>query len=610
MRRAVALACPLRALRCASLRALAAGGWLCLCVLALPAAAQTAAASSTTEPAEQIELRRAQTEPLQYTLPPIDPAQVPPPTKLDVRITLPVPDRWRIMESLGVKDQWWDPYNQNTIKGDKPFRPFSDWGPDWFLALGAVSDSLYEARRVPTPVGAQSAQGAGASNVFGRDSQYALVQTFIVSASIIKGNTTFKPQDYEFRFAGAFNFNQAHVEELRGINVNPQRGTVRDDSFFGVQEAFADVHLRNVSDNYDFDSMRLGIQPFNADFRGFLFNDAVFGARFFGNRHNNQWQYNLGWFKRFEKDTNSGLNDIRTLRADDTLVASAYRQDWPVPGHTTQATILYNMNREGEQRDFYDANGAQVRPSVIGDVRPHNYDVTYFGLNGDGHFGRWNLTSSLYLANGNSSYDPIAQKPQTIEALFAAAEVSRDFDWLRVRASALYASGDRNPFDSKSTGFDAILENPMFAGADTSYWIRQAVPLIGGGGVALSGRNGMLASLRSSKDQGQSNFVNPGLTLLGLGFDADVLPQLRLIGNVNRLQFDDTAVLRYLRNQANISRDIGTDFSLALQYRPYMTQNVVLNASMAWLEPGQGYRDLYATGERPYSFLFNLLLAF
>ena len=559
---------------------------------------------------EQIELRRPQSEPLIYNLPAIDPAQVAPPKAVDPRVSIPVPDRWRIVESLGVKDQWWDPYNQNTIKGDKPYQGFGDLGPDWFLDLGVVSDSLYESRRVPTPVGVLSASGTGANNVFGRDGQYALSQTLVVSASVIKGDTTFKPQEYEFRFAGAFNFNQTHADELGVINVNPDHGTVRNDSFFGVQEAYADVHLRNVSDYYDFDAVRVGIQPFNADFRGFLLNDAVFGARFFGNRDNNQWQYNLGWFKRFEKDTNSGLNDIRTLRADDTLVVSVYHQDWPVPGHTTQATILYNMNREGDQPDYYDTNGAQIRPAVIGDARPHNYDVAYFGLNGDGHFGRWNLTSSAYLATGNTTYDPIAQKPQTIEAMFAAAELSRDFDWLRVRASALYASGDKNPFDNKATGFDAILENPQFAGANTSYWIRQALPLIAGGGVTLSGSNGVLPDLRSSKDQGQSNFVNPGLNLLGIGFDADLLPQLRLIGNVNQLQFDDTAVLRYLRNQASIARDIGTDISVALQYRPYMTQNMVLNTSFAWLEPGQGYKDLYASGDRPYSFLLNLILTF
>ena len=83
----------------------------------------------------------------------------------------------------------------------------------------------------------------------------------------------------------------------------------------GVQELFADVHLRNVSTRYDFDSLRVGIQPFISDFRGFLFQDVPFGVRLFGTRDNNQWQYNLGWFRRLEKDTNSGLNDVATPHA-------------------------------------------------------------------------------------------------------------------------------------------------------------------------------------------------------------------------------------------------------------------------------------------------------
>ena len=59
----------------------------------------------------------------------------------------------------------------------------------------------------------------------------------------------------------------------------------------------------------------------------------------------------------------------------------------------------------------------------------------------------------------------------------------------------------------------------------------------------------MLASLRSSKDEGQSNFVNPGIWLVGIGADFDVLPQLRLSLNWNSLWFDDTAVLEVARNQ-------------------------------------------------------------
>ena len=60
---------------------------------------------------------------------------------------------------------------------------------------------------------------------------------------------------------------------------------------------------------------------------------------------------------------------------------------------------------------------------------------------------------------------------------------------------ALYASGDSDPYDNIETGFDAIFENPIFAGADTSYWIRQSIPFAGGGrAIAINGRNGILNS--------------------------------------------------------------------------------------------------------------------
>src|SRR5205823_12989791 len=153
---------------------------------------------------------------------------------------------------------------------------------------------------------------------------------------------------------------------------------------------------------------------------------------------------------------------------------------------------------------------------------------------------------------------------------------------------------------------------PQLAGASTSYWIRQAVPLIGGGGVALSARNGVLASLRSSGDQGQSNFVNPGVALVGIGADLDVTPQLRLIGNLNELWFANTAVLSVLRNQGTIDRNIGTDISAALEYRPLFSQNIVLNASAAVLVPGKGLKQLYDldNNKTQYSILVSLLLAF
>jgi hypothetical protein len=583
----------------------------------LASGASMAQAPSPDKPAEPtpeqtIDRERPISRPLKYPLPPIDPKQVPPPSPLEPRKSVSVPDRWRIMDGLGFKFPLYDPYNHNVLKGDKPFEPFAKWGPDWFLALSAISDSLIESRRLPTPFGAQSSERTGATDVFGRSRQNVFVQTIILSGAIIKGNTTFKPPDYEFRFVPAIQVNHARLEEVRGVRVDPRAGKTRTDNHVGIQELFADVHLRNVSDRYDFDSFRVGIQPFQSDFRGFLFQDVPFGVRLFGIRDNNLFQYNIAYFRRMEKDTNSGLNDVnQKLRRDHVLAANLYRQDFPVLGFTSQATIIHNWNREAGG-DYYDNNGFLVRPAVFGDVRPHNYHVTYLGLNGDGHFGRLNVTGSLYAAIGRDKRNPLAQRPVDIQAGFAAFELSRDFSWIRVRGNALLASGDRNPFDGKASGFDAIFENPQFAGADTSFFIRQAVPLIGGGGVALSARNGVLPSLRSSKDQGQSNFINPGLALLGAGVDLDLTPHIRVLANISKLDFLNTSSLSVLRNQNISSKDLGIDISAGIQYRPFFTQNIVLNASAAALLPGKGLKQLYEEDKRgpQYSILINLLLTY
>ena len=515
---------------------------------------------------------------------------------------MPIPDRWRIVDSLGYEDNWWDPYNQNTIKGDKPIHD------DWFFNVIAISDTVVELREVATPVGVQSTERPGTLDVLGDTEQALFNQNVAVELVYYKGNTVFKPPDWEFRFTPVFNYNYTELEEITGVNADPKDGITRHDNHVGIQAAFVDKHLRNVSDRYDFDSLRVGIQPFSSDFRGFLFQDAPFGVRLFGNRDNNKIQYNLAWFRRMEKDTNSGLNDIgEDLRDDDIFVANLYWQDQPTLGFFSQFTVLYNMNREDEV--FYDTNRFIQRPASVGEERLREYDAWYLGYNGDGHFGRLNLTTSFYVALGEEEDAVFSGESSDIEAFFFAAEPSIDFDWIRVRGSALFASGDDDPFDDKSQGFDAIFENPQFAGADTSYWIRQGVPLIGGGRVALSQRNAVLPSLRSSKEHGQSNFTNPGLFLLGGGVDLELLPELRLSFNANYLEFAETEVLQAAREQRNIDSEIGWDVSAAVIWRPFMSQNIVVRLSYAQLFSGDGFEDLYGD-EDPYSFLGNVILTF
>ena len=517
---------------------------------------------------------------------------------------LPVPDRWRIMESLGYKFPWYDPYNQNIWKGDKPID-----GKDHFLALNFISDTILQPRSVPTPVGPQASSSPGQNDVLGRVNQDVFATTLIASADYYKGDTTFKPPEYEFKATLALNYNSVHVEQVRALQVDPRLGRNRDDGFLGVQELFYLKDLRTVDERFDFDEVRIGIQPFSTDFRGFLFQDSEPGVRFFGNRDNNRWQYNLAYFRRLEKDLNSGLNDVtKSPRRDDILLFNLYRQDAPWTGFTSQGIILFNHNRDNK---FYDSNGFLERPAAIGLERLRAYDVAYLGYNGDGHIGRLNLTVSAYGEFGHQDHGIFVDRSEQIRGAFLAAEASMDFDWIRVRGSLAYSSGDKNPYDNKAQGFDSIFENPIFAGADTSYWISQAIPLIGGGGVALHGGNSLVPDLRSTKEQGQSNFENPGLRLVGLGADLDLTPNSRLSGNLNQLWFDNTAVLETLRAAAPISRSIGTDASVAWIYRPLFTQNIVFRLSGSALFAGTGLKNLYGTKQSQYyAVLGNIILTY
>ncbi|MFT4570620.1 MAG: hypothetical protein ACI91F_001497, partial [Candidatus Binatia bacterium] len=467
-----------------------------------------------------------------------------------------IPDRWRIIESVGVHERWYDPYNQNTLKGDRPID-----GKDLFLELGLVWDTLVESRSIPVGRGIQSTDDAGDLDVFGTGDFLIFNQNLILEGVLFKGDTTFRPPDWELRATVVVNDNYVDAGERSLLNIDPERGSQRNSAHFAIQELLVDWHLGNKSHYYDFDSVRFGIQEFISDFRGFLYEDSQPGVRLFGNFFENRMQYNMAWFHRLEKDTNSGLNTIFNERADDVFVGNVYYQDFLRKGFTASALLLYNRNREGDRKPFFNDNGFLERPASIGDERPHNYDVYYLGVGGDGHFGRVNLTTNAFLALGHDDHNPIAQRPTNIRAWLLAAEASIDFDWRRFKVFGYHASGDDDPFDGTASGFDAVAENPNFAGADSSYWHRQTVPLAGGGDVFLSGRNAILPSLRPSKENGQSNFVNPGLWLFGVGGDFDILPELRASTHLSYLSFDDTAVLRTTRQQAAVDPEIGYDLS-------------------------------------------------
>jgi hypothetical protein len=523
---------------------------------------------------------------------------------------LPVPDRFRIGLPgdyvQNTRGSALDPYNQNVLKGDYPIIENAHGEDDYFLIVTLTSDTLFEARRLPVPT-AVSASDPGEFDFFENAGEQQIVnQNFVATVEFFEGDTVYKPRDFEIRATIVGNVNYLHAEQKQVVNVDFREGNDRFDEELAVQELFYEKHLADLSNSYDVLALRAGIQGFNSDFRGFLFSDNLPGIRLLGNYDNNRWQYNLAYFRQVEKDTNSGLNTFDD-RDQNIVVANVYRQDFGFPGYTAQLSFHYNNDHSSRDTQF-DRNGFLVRPAPVGTIGPNDVDVVYLGWAGDGHIGRLNLTHQFYQAFGRESDNPIAGQEVDVNAQFFAAELSYDVDYIRYRGSFAYASGDRDPDDGDATGFDSIFDNPNFAGGGINYFVRQPVRLTGSG-VGLKQRLSLYNNLRTSKEQGQANFVNPGLFLFNLGADVELTPKVKLIANASYLRFVNSSSMELILQDNQIDEEIGVDLSLGVLYRPFLNNNVILNAGAAALFPGQGFEDLY-TNETLYSTFLGVTLTY
>jgi hypothetical protein len=511
-------------------------------------------------------------------------------------------DRWRVTfpeyERYGDfnrgrdipfrRGRWYNPYDQNVLKGDYPII-----GDKLFLIFSASDSVGVEQRRTPIPSNVNSAR-PGSAEFFGPPEVLAASHVLQFSVELFHGDTTFRPRSWAVKLSPTFSIpNYVHTREVGVVHVDPRRGTSRSDWQFSFEEAFAEVKIEDTNANFDFISARAGIQPFVSDFRGFLYTDNNLGARLFGGFGNNRYNFNLAYFAQLEKDTNSGLNRF-DRRQQNVYLFNVYRQDFIAHGFTGQLTLAFNDDRRSVE---YDRNGFLVRPALVGDARPHAVKVGYLGVNTDGHIRRLNLSTSYYFALGQDERNPIAGRYQRVRAQMASAEASVDKDFLRFKATAFFASGDKNPTDGLATGFDAILDDPNIVGGQFSYWNRVGIPLAQTA-VGLVQPFSVLPNLRSSKTQGQANFVNPGIVIGNAGVDAEVTQRVKAVFNANYLRFHRTESLEYLLFQNRIRHDIGWDLSLGVVYRPLLINNLQFTFGASTLKPGRGFRDIYTDRSR------------
>jgi len=446
----------------------------------------------------------------------------------------PVADRWRIgfpTWDRYARGSLRNPYRQSVLKGDYPIYGTQDL----FFQFTGVSDTFFESREVPT------------ARPNGKIDQRVFQQTVFTTFDLFRNDNTFHPSEWFLSITPAFRFT-----EVRNNGANSTQ--VED---VAIQTGFIDLQLGVTSEWYDTSDMRIGRQAFLFDFAGFLFADANDAVIYSGTSEALRNQWNVALFNNVQKDA-SGFNTFDS-RQQQVFMANYIRNDFVFPGFNVLAGFAYNN-----------------------DTFQNHVDAYFLELAWNGRINRFDFTGAFIQALGHDDANPIAGQGVDINAQLVAMEVAYPCDWIRPKASVLYASGDNNPNDGNGNGFDGIFDNPAFAGGGFSYLQREAINI---GGRQLSNGLSFYPNLRA-KAASPSNFVNPGIFLANAGIDAVLTTRLQAQANFNYYQFINTATI------GNVGKEIGVEGNFGLIYKPYIVDNVILTGGFSALDPGAGISDL------------------
>jgi hypothetical protein len=497
---------------------------------------------------------------------------------------LPLPQRW----SLGFPDGPGGPRAEPGATSPRRLKAGAPLlGQDTYLALTGVFDAPMEARRVPAASGISSAH-PDRPEFFGRGDELFLMPRLVVSAELFRPRAAGRPKAWAVKATGILNASILRASENTSVSADARRGNTRNRRQLALQEAYAEAELAQLAGG--FVSLRAGIQPFVSDFRGFVFSETNLGARFFGTLRENRLRYNLAFFDLLEKDTYSGLNTF-ARRQQRVMAGNVYIQDAFTPGYTVSVSLLRSEDHASDDL-HYDRTGALVRPARVGTVRLHNVDVNYFGLCGQGRWGAAEVSHATYLAFGADKHNPIAGRHQEIVAGFFAFEAALRRGGTRYRAAALIASGEDEMGDKRSSGFDAIVDLTDFGGGAFSFWNRSALPLPQTG-LQLKGPGSLLPNLRSSRLEGQANFVNPGLLMVNAGFERRLTARVDAHVTASYLWFHNTDSLEVALFQDSIDHSLGLDLGAGVVYRPRADGAVVVAAGVTGFVPNIGFDDVY-----------------
>jgi len=268
-------------------------------------------------------------------------------------------------------------------------RPF---GEDWFFNLGVISDTLFEARKLPTPIAPIFSGSTGERPVRPRARKSTFAQNLIVSLSLLEGQHDVQPPELSCVSFRCLNYNGSKVEEVRALRIDPRSGARRTDHFAAIQSVRRlRVHIAwsiSLRRHPGWDS------AFISDFRGFLFQDQPVGFRFFGSREKRIDGSKPAWFRRIDKDTQRPER-YRQALAETTC-------SWPISFariswcRASRCRDCDSQHKPGNRRGVPHNTVFRFGPQFSATPPAAQVQRDLSRWSGDGHFGRWNTTASLY----------------------------------------------------------------------------------------------------------------------------------------------------------------------------------------------------------------------
>ena len=493
-----------------------------------------------------------------------------------------------IVPVKGVKERWgtfnlaghpeysynpFDPYHQNTLKADYPV------AGDWFIQVNALNTDVYKSRSnmdfrkaIPTFGGPFFSH----NNFFDENVFYGF--------ELRHHADVFVPSNFKLHIDGVFDHKQ---------NVNAVNQTTANNSH--VFDAFVDIHLFDSGrDNFDLTFLRAGIQTFQSDFHGLIFNDEGLGGRIFGEFKKNRIRYDIVGLKLFQKNAVSGFIDFSKPSRHDVGIFRFTYEDFLVKGWNSEWSVHFN----------YDPRDIAVTGHIAG------LNTVYYGGTLNGHLGRWIFNPAFYGVVGKADH-VVAGAPvrHDVSAFTGLADLEYPLDFVKFRLGYAYVSGDGNTKDNKDTGFDSISDSVTLFGGPISYFVGEDIKFGGGDFVRA---NSYYPSLRGGN--AQANYVNPGLQLLNGGMDVTISPRVQLALNANYTHFNTLGSFASLGNTFQVfHKDAGMEGNAFIRIKPFLhqiNQNVVLDLGFSALDPLRGMQDMFKTDKIVYSTFVALRLVY